>query len=457
MLYRIVLIGAGSMMFGLGSVGNILKSRSLEGSTIVLHDIDSHALERVERVVRRRIAERNLPFPLVATTSREEALQGADFCIIAIEVGDRYRLWEQDWHIPQQYGIHQVYGENGGPGGLFHSLRIIPPIMDICADIERICPEAWVFNLSNPMTRITLAISRRHPGLKVLGLCHEVVSLAEHLPKILDTPWSNLEIKAGGLNHFSALLQAQYRDSGRDAYPDIRNRAGAYFESLPEGSYENLGATKELLEEARGSGSKGGREPGRRHVWPERELFRVILEKFGLFPITTDSHLGEYVQWAHSAVDHKGILDFYTFYRSWCLEQVPESRINGTMEIEYWRDIPIIEGIVSDSSQEEMAVNVVNNGLIDNLPSDMVVEVPATVDAKGVHGVRLGRLPTGFAGLLSNQVATIELSVEAALSGSRELALQALLVDPVVDNAAAAERTLDTILSLQSDFLSYIH
>jgi alpha-galactosidase len=100
---------------------------------------------------------------------------------------------------------------------------------------------------------------------------------------------------------------------------------------------------------------------------------------------------------------------------------------------------------------------MVNDGLIDNLPSDMVVEVPATVDAKGVHGAKLGRLPTGFAGLLSNQVATIELSVEAALSGSRELALQALLVDPVVDNAAAAERTLDTILSLQSDFLSYIH
>ncbi|HUX13873.1 MAG TPA: alpha-glucosidase [Spirochaetia bacterium] len=457
---RIVLIGAGSAMFGLGSVGNILQSKVLEGSTIVLHDINGRALERTEQVARRRIADRKLPYSLLATTNREEALRGADFCIIAIEVGNRYELWEQDWRIPQQFGIHQVYGENGGPGGLFHSLRIIPPILEICADIVRLSPDSWVFNLSNPMTRITLAIHRKFPQLKTIGLCHEVVSLMEHLPKILNTPWSNLEVRAGGLNHFSALLAAHYRDSGKDAYPEIRSNAPAYFESLPEGSYENLGATKEMLAASRDDRISvehmKARNEIRRRTWPERELFKVILEKFGLLPITTDSHLGEYLQWAHTSVDHKGILDFYNFYRKWCLEQVPESRIQGTREIEYWRDIPIIEGILSNSGQQELAVNLPNNGLIDNLPPDMVVEVPATVDGKGVHGVPLGRLPIGFAGLLRNQVAVNELTVEAVLTGSRELALQALLVDPVVDNAASAEKTLDTILSLQKEFLSYI-
>ena len=454
MATRIVLVGAGSAMFGLGSVGNILRSKVLEGSTIVLHDINQAALAKVERVVRRFMDERKLPYSLVATTSREEALKGAGFCVIAIEVGNRYELWEQDWHIPQQYGIRQVYGENGGPGGLFHALRIIPPILAICADVERICPEALVINLSNPMTRIVLAINRRFPRLKTIGLCHEVVSLVEHLPAILGTPWSNLAVKAGGMNHFSVLLEALYRDSGKDAYPDIRRKAAAYFESLPEGSYENLGATKEMLTAARASEE---RAEGRRGVWPERELFKVILEKFGLFPITTDSHFGEYISWAQSAVDHKGILDFYSFYRKWCLELVPESRIHGTKEIEYWRDVPIIEGIISDSGQEELAVNVANQGFIGNLPRDAVVEVPATVDAKGVHPCVLGSLPRGFAGLLNNQVAAVDLSVEAALQGSRELALQALLVDPVVDSAKAAERTLDTILSLQSEFLSYVH
>ena len=455
---RIVLIGAGSGMFGLGSVGNIFKSKVLEGSEIVLHDISKDALQSVEEVARRYMNDNSLNFKLIATTSRKEALQNADFCIIAIEVGNRYELWEQDWHIPQQYGIRGVYGENGGPGGLFHSLRIIPPILDICEDIAGICPEAWVFNLSNPMTRITKAIHTKYPELKVFGLCHEVVSLMEHLPKILGTPWENLEVKAGGLNHFSVLLEARYKDSGKDAYPDIIANAAKYFEAMPESSYENLGATKELLnlEQNKKGENSEQRRADRVKVWPERELFKVLLNKFGVFPITTDSHLGEYVGWAHSVVDHEGILDFYHFYKKWCLEQVPESRIKGTKEIEYWRDIPIIEGLVSNSGHSEMAVNMLNNGYIQNLPDTAVVEVPATIDAGGIHGVCVGKVPTGFAGLLNNQVFLTELTVDAILHKSKELALQALLLDPVVDNVAAAERTLNTIISLQSAYLSYL-
>jgi len=450
---KIVLIGAGSAMFGFGSVGNIFKNNALQGSTIVLHDINPQTLSKVERIARHYIEDNQLPYTLVATTSRQEALQGADFCILAIEIGNRYELWEQDWKIPLQYGIHQVYGENGGPGGLFHSLRIIPPILEICSDIQKFCPQAYLFNLSNPMTRICLAITRKFPELKVIGLCHEVVSLMEHLPKILNTPWSNLQVKAGGLNHFSVLLEALYKDTGKDAYPEIRTNAPAYFERLPEQSYENLGAMKEMLDATRGSGE---RLTSRQHIWAERELFKVILEKFGLLPITTDSHIGEYIQWAHSVVDHKGILDFYNFYKKWCLEQVPESRIKGTLDIEYWREIPIIAGIITDSHQEELAVNILNTGLIENLSSEMVVEVPATVDKDGVHGVKLGKLPRGFAGLLNNQVAVNDLTVEAALAGSRELALQALLVDPVIDNVAAAEAALDAILEYQQDYLGYI-
>jgi len=450
---KIVLIGAGSAMFGLGSLGNILKSRPLEGSTVVLHDRNPEALAKVEKTGRQYIEEKGLDYTLIATTSRREALKDADFCIIAIEVGNRYELWEQDWKIPLQYGIHQVYGENGGPGGMFHALRIIPPILEICRDIGELCPEAWVFNLSNPMTRICLAIHRKYPNLNTVGFCHEVVSLKEHLPRILDTSFENLVIKAGGINHFSVLLEAHYRDSRRDAYPDIRKNAPDYFEKLPEQSYENLGATKQMLDGVRGT---GGKSPGREKVWAERELFRVLLQKFGYLPITTDSHLGEYVQWAHSVADHKGILDFYNFYKKWCLEQVPDQRIRGTLEIEFWREIPMIEGIVTDSHHEELAVNLPNRGLIENLPEDTVVEVPGVVDKNGVHGVKLGTLPKGFAGLLLNQVAVNDLTVEACLTGSREIALQALLVDPVVDSVGAAEKTLDAMLEYQKPYLDYL-
>ena len=417
----IVLIGAGSAMFGLGTLGDIFKSKTLEGSSIVLHDINPQALSRVEGIARQVIQEHALPYTISATTSRPDALEGADFCIISIEVGDRYALWEQDWHIPLQYGIRQVYGENGGPGGLFHSLRIIPPILEICDDINKICPDAYVFNFSNPMSRICLAIERKYPSLRLIGLCHEVASLPVHLPSILETPLSNLSIKAGGLNHFSVLLEVTYKDTGKDAYPDVRERAPEYFANMPE-----------------------------------RGLFREILDRFGYLPITTDSHFGEYIQWAYKVVDHKGILDFYSMYKAWCLEQVPLSRIEGTPEEEYWRIVPIMEGIITDSHHEELAVNISNDGLIDNLPQDLVVEVPAIVDKDGVHGVKLGALPKGFAGLLYNQVAVHDLTVEAVLTGSREIALQALLVDPVVDSVRAAEQTLDTILELQKRYLGYI-
>jgi len=417
----IVLIGAGSAMFGLGTLGDIFKSKALEGSSIVLHDINPQALSRVEGIARQVIQERELPYTISATTSRPDALEGADFCIISIEVGDRYALWEQDWRIPLQYGIRQVYGENGGPGGLFHSLRIIPPILEICDDINKICPDAYVFNFSNPMSRICLAIERKYPSLRLIGLCHEVASLPMHLPGMLETPLSNLSIKAGGLNHFSVLLEVTYKDTGKDAYPDVRERAPEYFANMPE-----------------------------------RGLFREILDRFGYLPITTDSHFGEYIQWAYEVVDHKGILDFYSMYKAWCLEQVPLSRIEGTPEEEYWRIVPIMEGIITDSHHEELAVNISNDGLIDNLPQDLVVEVPAIVNKDGVHGVKLGALPKGFAGLLYNQVAVHDLTVEAVLTGSREIALQALLVDPVVDSVRAAEQTLDTILELQKRYLGYI-
>ena len=123
MTTKIVLTGAGSAMFGFGALGDIFKSQILRGCTVTLLDINPEALARVEGIAREYLAENDLPYTLEATPSRQEALQGADFCIISIEVGNRYELWEQDWKIPLQYGIRQVYGENGGPGGLFHALR----------------------------------------------------------------------------------------------------------------------------------------------------------------------------------------------------------------------------------------------------------------------------------------------------------------------------------------------
>jgi len=432
---KIVLIGAGSAQFGFGTLGDVFSSKVLAGSSVVLHDIDRTALQKVHQTAQEFVDEKRLPYALEATTDRKAALRDADFCIISIEVGDRFALWEQDWNVPREFGIRQVYGENGGPGGLFHSLRIIPPILDICEDIRSICPGAQVFNYSNPMSRICTTVLKKHPGLKFTGLCHEVFSLKRHLPLMLETPLENLVIRAGGLNHFSILLQI--RTGGEDLYPRVREKALDYFKDVP--------GDASLL--AQLVGSEVGTRP-----WAERGLFGVMLEKFGVLPITIDSHFGEYLQWAHEVVDHQGIKDFYAQYKRYSREKKPGLELSFSEE----RAVPMMEGILNDSGHEELAVNIKNDRLIDDLPEDLAVEVPATVSKDGVRGVPLGRLPPGIAGLLQNQVAVHRLTAEAVLKKSKSAALQALLVDPVVDSVRAAEKTLEKILKLQKPYLGYL-
>jgi alpha-galactosidase len=445
---RLVLIGAGSAQFGYGTIGDILQSKVLQGSHIVLHDINPETLAAVEATGRAFIEEHRLPFTISATTNRAEAFRGADFLISSIEVGNRFDLWEQDWRIPQQYGVQQVYGENGGPGGLFHSLRIIPPILDICADVMKICPEATVFNFSNPMSRICTTVHRAFPDLKFIGLCHEIGSLRNFLPQILGVPYEALAVRAGGLNHFSAVLSAQYKDSGRDAYPDIRAKAPAFFGAMPSLATEY----KYFKETGKWPETPEDFVAVEAEAWPERRVFQVILEKFGVMPITSDSHFGEYIPWAYDVTDHKGILDFYRFYKMYLAQLQPKIELRLSERI-----IPIIEGILTDSGYEEEAVNIPNQGLIADLPDWMVVEVPATVGKEGVRGVPLGALPHGFAGLLLNQVAVHDLTAEAVIHKSKAAALQALLVDPIVNRCRGMDEMLDTMIAYQEKWLGYLN
>jgi len=445
---RIVLIGAGSAQFGYGTIGDILQSKVLEGSHIVLHDINPTALAAVEQNGRTFIEEHKLPFKISATTNRAEAFQGADFLINSIEVGNRFELWEQDWRVPQQYGIRQIYGENGGPGGLFHSLRIIPPILDICADALKICPDAFVFNYSNPMSRICTTVHRAFPDLKFTGLCHEIGSLPNFLPHILGVPYDALEVRAGGLNHFSCVLTAKYKETDADAYPDIRAKAPEFFGNMP-----SLNTAFKYFKE---TGQWPEKPEDFAHVekeyWPERRVFKVILEKFGLMPITSDSHFGEYIQWAYSVTDHKAILDFYRFYKDFL------SSIQPKIELRLGeRVVSIIEGILTDSGYVEEAVNIPNNGLIKNLPDWIAVEVPATVHKDGLHGLPLGDLPHGFAGLLMNQVGVHNMTADAVIHKSKAFALQALMVDPIVNQYEGLDELLDTMIAFQEKWLGYLH
>jgi len=436
---RIVLVGAGSAQFGLETVADILMSKVLSGGTIVLHDINPNSLETVRRACQMAIDEMKFDFSLEATTSRPEAFKGADFIVISIEVGNRFKLWEQDYEVPRKYGNRQIFGENGGPGGLFHSLRIIPPIIEICKDVVKICPNAWVINFSNPMSRICLAVKRKFgKKVKLIGLCHEIGFLETYLPEMLNTPFSNFEIKAGGLNHFGILLEAKYKDTGKDAYPDIRRKAKAYFERIRTSNDLRYGIDRSLT------------------------LIMEILRVYNYLPYTHDTHFGEYIQWAWEVADQKACREFYNNYKLFMMEAPKELRriVEGKKPAKFWlrpsgeRAIPIIEGIIADSKHRELSVNIPNDGIFDNLPEDLVVECPATVDKNGVHGEKLGEIPSGISGLMRNQATVQDLTAEAALTGSKKKALEALLADPVVDSLTGAQEMLDEILKLQGEHMN---
>ena len=437
---KIVLIGAGSANFGLEAVSDIFKSLPLEGSEIMLHDTDQEALKETLAVGKKYKTEWSVNFSLNATSNRRDALKDATFVVISIEVSPRFGLWDEDWKYPQQFGFKQIYAENGGPGGLFHSLRIIPPILEICEDINQICPGAYVFNFSNPMQRICHAVTVKYPEMKFIGLCHAIAEMERDLPELMDTEFKNIEYRAGGLNHISILTEVRYKDSQRDAYPLIRDKATEY--------YKNYVIDFEKMNEQSTS-------PG-----AERGIFLKLFETYNYLPITTDSHLGEYLPWAHSIADHHAILHFYKSYKKNCMTVYRSEEMHSfyfdKKRQSKERLVELMEAIVEDKNIEEAAVNILNNNFIKQIPNDIVVEVPAIVGKKGINGIKLDNYPDNFASILVNQVGTIRLTTEAVLEKSKSIAFQALLADPVVDDFNSAKSLLDTMLYFQNEHLGYL-
>ncbi len=423
---KIVLIGAGSLQFGLGSAGSILNSKGLEGSTISLHDINERSLKLIYQACNEAITEKKLNFELESTTDRKQALKNATFVINSIEVTPRFELWDQDYRIPRELGNKQTFGENGGPGGLFHAVRVIPPILDICDDIQKTCPNAFFINFSNPMSRICLAVKRKYPNLRTIGLCHEFQQHYPILTNILETNISNLQLKAGGLNHFSAILEIKYRDTRKDAYPDLRKKAPSALDKLKTVDGKNL--------------------------------LKYILEKYGYFPITGDSHYGEYIHWAWEVADMEGIkrfkdqyIQFINYESETIIKAIERGRGARLVKPDDERAIPIIEGILTNAEFEEPAVNIPNDDIITNLPRDLVIECPAIINKNGARGLKLGDYPKGLDALLKYQASVQDLVVDAILKKSREILLQALLADPIVDSTSQAEAILNKMLDVQKD------
>ena len=400
----------------------MLVHPSLHGSEIVLVDIDTEQLDTVLRFSQRLNQVCEAGCSLTATDDRREALIGAEYVVISVAV-ERERLWKLDLQIPLKHGIKHVLGENGGPGGLSHSLRNIPLLLSICRDIEDLAPDAWVLNFTNPMSRLCMALAW-HTELNFVGLCHQIGAGYKIVSRILGIPREKLKLTASGLNHFTWIQDLRSRDTGDDLYP-------VFWDELERSDpdYEPL----------------------------SRELAQV----YGLYPAVGDDHAGEYIADAWRYVGTEGY-DFDAYSK-----RIDARRENLLAVIRgdealarEWLDatsgeraVPVIAGLHGDTGHYEEALNLVNMGAIPNLPDDAIVEVPAVVSAMGIQPIQMPPLPDGIAALCSQQVAIQGLVVEAGVNGDREAALQAMALDPLVPDMNTARALLDELLTVHAPYL----
>jgi alpha-galactosidase len=420
-MVKITLVGAGSSVFGYNSVLDAVNIPALTGSELVLHDIDGSRLETMTGLAERMNTEMGDPLTVTSTLDQGEALDDADYVLMAIEV-DRMNRWRQDWQIPFDNGIKQVIGENGGPGGLFHTWRNLPPVLDIAHKMEDMCKDAWLLNYTNPVPRLCLAVSR-YTSIKTVGLCHEVEHQLQRIAPLMGIPESLIEVTSAGLNHFSWYKELKLTD-GTDAYP--------------------------MLDEAL---------KNNRNFQP---LCQAMYNQFGLFPSTDDNHMGEYLAHAWNATPERdrGI--------NWIDRMEAEgeenwlrtkSIIEGKIPIDIKgklsgeRAIHIIAGIMTNSKHVELQVNLPNKGQISNLIQDAIIETPAIINKNGIQPIDVGKMPEGLAALLNIQIMVQSVAVEAGVTGDLNKAKQALLVDPVVEDNAPALKSFDELMKVHADLL----
>lgn len=420
-MVKIVLVGAGSSVFGYNSVLDAVNIPALHGSELMLHDIDEQRLKAMTGLAERMNREAEADLMINNTINQEEALDEADYVLMSIEV-DRMNRWRLDWEIPFNHGIKQVIGENGGPGGLFHTWRNIPPVLDIAYTMEEVCPDAWLLNYTNPVPRLCMAINR-YTDIKTVGLCHEVEHQLQRLAPMMGVPTAIIDAVSCGLNHFSWYKELRLKD-GTDAYPML----------------------DEALKKAKGF----------------QPLCRAMYRQFGLYPSTDDNHLGEYLAYSWEVTpdkarglnwinrcDDEGQANWERINRLITGEE--PLNIKGKLSGE--RAMHIIAGLISNTNHLELQVNLPNDGQIPNLIQDAIVETPAIINKGGIRPIQVGDMPEGLAALCNIQIMVQSLVVESGVSGDLEKGKQALLVDPVVNDQEKALAAFDELLKVHRDLL----
>jgi alpha-galactosidase len=423
---KLVAIGIGSVIFGIELLRDVFRVPEFRGAELWLVDVDPAALARMTRLAERLDAASGWDTRIHSTPDRREALPAADFVVTAVAV-DRARTWQTDHALALQHGFASVLSENGGPGGLSHTLRSVPLMVEIGQDVERLTSNAPMFNYTNPENRVCLAL-RRHTAVRAVGLCHSVAEAIDDIARLLGRQRDQVDVHAAGLNHFTWFLSIRDARDGSDLMAEFRQRRLALDPTVAP-------------------------------------LGRLLFERLGLDPAIDDDHIGEYLPWAAEFVGTTGY-DFDGHERrmrtdiemldAWGSGARPVGPLLAEPSNESKVDhsaAEIIGDVIARRTRRRPSFILPNEGYIDNLPTDSAVEVPGLVEDGVAKGVAVGAIPEPVATLLRHELAVQDLAVEAALEGSRELALQALLVDPTVNSARSAERFLEDVLRIHRAWL----
>ena len=440
MAYRIAVLGAGSF-FTDSVVEGLLQARDVfEGSTVVLMDLDSARLRLSEGRSRKLVADMGGGVAITASPDRREALAGCDYVVTACEK-KRVPYWIQDIEIPMRHGVHQIMGENGGPGGQAHAMRNITLFMDICRDMRDLCPEAWLMNFTNPMSFVCTYL-RRCGGVKSLGFCHQVHGSMGVVAEMLGMAPGQLQVISGGVNHFNWLLDIREKDSGKSCMAEFLDqvRRSKYWKQV----FERI---------------------------PEQVFTLDMLNTFGLYCVGYDSHICEYTpffydesEWKEKGytprlVDLKRQLERDAGQDNACEEERVEGETKARAEFydhpfpkdghdPYYQEKPtqVMEAFATNVPLFLTSIVIPNNGAIDNLPSAALVDIPAVAVGGEVRGVHVGPLPLFAMELCRRQITIHELLVEATVTGDRQLVVQSMALDPYVRSMRQARDIADAFL-----------
>lgn len=432
--YKIALIGAGSSMFTPQLMSLFIQSQPLQGSTIALMDINPQRLELMDSLSRQLVEKAGVDLKIEPTLDRIEALTNADFVVTSVSVGG-FDAWEKDIEIPAKYGIFVPYGDSIGPGGIFRAFRHVLPMVQICKDLEKVSPKAWVFNFTNPASALCWAM-RKESSIRAVSLCTNTVPLRHEkfMAGLVGVKQGELVIPptVAGINHCSAIIELHFKD-GRDAFPYLRKKARHPVIRWGLENYDILPI-----------------------VWMHWiEFFPAMCKLAGEYHGRAQGLPLSYgMQIKDMEIEVKRIRQWEDLVGEWVRGE-GEPSVNAIPETEPVQLVEILESLIEDR-KEVHVVNVPNHGAIENLPDDAIVEVSALVSGQAIEPIHAGRLPEALAAFFRLHIDVQKLTVEAALTGNRRTALQAFELDPFIASTLTLNQTaqmLDEMLLAHAENL----